>query len=166
MNYFLNLKINDRDENDSVTCKIEDEFNVSSSSVGLANVKKPPFRIDPDQWIALLFDVQPDMKGFFTLNVTCEDKMKHSSWKSIKIYVVTQENKLDIVFDNKKEEIEAKRSEIETIFTTTMGYRCNVEKVVGYDAAAGNSSYNSALSHFIDETKEEAEPVSASVIIA
>lgn len=29
-----------------------------------------------------------------------------------------------------------------------------------------NISYNSALSHFIDETKAEAEPVLANVIIA
>jgi hypothetical protein len=53
------------------------------------------------------------------------------------------------------------------IFTTTMGFRCNVEKVIGYDTGqTGNNSYNSALSHFIDETKEEAEPVLANVIIA
>jgi hypothetical protein len=38
--------------------------------------------------------------------------VKHSSRKAIKIYVVTQENKVDIVFDNKKEDIEAKRSEV------------------------------------------------------
>ena len=48
-----------------------------------------------------------------------------------------------------------------------MGFRCNVEKVIGYDTGqTGNNSYNSALSHFIDETKEEAEPVLANVIIA
>ena len=50
-----------------------------------------------------------------------------------------------------------------------MGFTCNIEKVIGYDIGStqtGNSSYNSALSHFIDETKEEAEPVPASVIIA
>ena len=57
--------------------------------------------------------------------------------------------------------------QIEMIFTTTMGFRCNVEKVIGYDTGqTGNNSYNSALSHFIDETKEEAEPVLANVIIA
>ena len=48
-----------------------------------------------------------------------------------------------------------------------MGFRCNVEKVIGYDSGkTGNNSYNSALSHFIDETKEEAEPALANVIIA
>lgn len=36
----------------------------------------------------------------------------HSSRTPINIYVVAQENKVDIVFDNKKEEIEAKRSEV------------------------------------------------------
>ena len=42
----------------------------------------------------------------------CNFTVKHSSRKAIKIYVVTQENKVDIVFDNKKEDIEAKRSEV------------------------------------------------------
>jgi hypothetical protein len=67
-------KVTDPDENDIVTCKIKDEFTVIQSSVGLADVNKPPFQIDQDQWITLLFTVQTDMKGYFTLNVTCEDK--------------------------------------------------------------------------------------------
>jgi hypothetical protein len=37
--------------------------------------------------------------------------VKHSSRKAIKIYVVTQENKVDIVFDNTQKEVEAGRSE-------------------------------------------------------
>lgn len=50
-----------------------------------------------------------------------------------------------------------------------MGYKCNVEKVLGYEgvgAPVGNNTYNTALSHFIDETKAEPEPVLDSVIIA
>jgi hypothetical protein len=71
---YQNSKITDQDENDAVTCKIEEEFTVSQLSVGLANVNKPPFRIESDQWITLLFTVQPEMKGYFILNVTCQDK--------------------------------------------------------------------------------------------
>ncbi|KAK4025229.1 hypothetical protein OUZ56_014304 [Daphnia magna] len=163
------MTVTDEDDNDVVTCKIEDSFTVSQSSVNLETVIKPPFSISSDYWIVLLFTVQPEMKGYFTLNVTCQDKVMHSSRTPINIYVVAQENKVDIVFDNKKEEIEAKRSEIETIFTETMGYKCNVEKVIGYEGAgapAGNNTYNTALSHFIDETKAEPEPVLDSVIIA
>ncbi|KAI9562557.1 hypothetical protein GHT06_010010 [Daphnia sinensis] len=163
------MTISDEDENDVVTCKIEDSFTVSQSSVNLDTVVKPPFSISSDYWIVLLFTVQPEMKGYFTLNVTCVDKVMHSSQTPINIYVVAQENKVDIVFDNKKEEIEAKRSEIEKIFTETMGYKCNVEKVLSYDgpgAPVGNNTFNTALSHFIDEGKAEPEPVLASVIIA
>lgn len=57
-----------------MTCKIEDSFTVSQSSVNLETVIKPPFSISSDYWIVLLFTVQPEMKGYFTLNVTCQDK--------------------------------------------------------------------------------------------
>ncbi|XP_057368096.1 cadherin-23-like [Daphnia carinata] len=163
------MTITDEDDNDVVTCKIEESFTVSQSSVNLGTVSKPPFSISSDYWIVLEFTVQPEMKGYFTLNVTCLDKVAHSSRTPINIYVVAQENKVDIVFDNKKEEIEAKRSEIEKIFTETMGYKCNVEKVLSYEGVGkpdGNNTFNTALSYFIDVNKTEPEPVLASVIFA
>lgn len=56
-----------------VICKIEERFTISESSVNLPT-GITPFSISADQWIVLLFTVQPDMKGYFTLNVTCLDK--------------------------------------------------------------------------------------------
>ena len=123
----------DQDENDVITCVIEDGFTVSDST--LKNVtKSPPFEIDENQKIKLRFTVQASMKGYFALNVTCTDEgtwiatqsteivnivllsthilAAHSTRAAIKIYVFTKENKVDIVFNNTQAEIEEKRTQV------------------------------------------------------
>lgn len=72
----------DPDENDVVTCRIEDDYTTSDES--LNSVAKPPFSIDANHNVLLEFDVLPNMKGYFTLNVTCTDLGKFEYFHSFK----------------------------------------------------------------------------------
>lgn len=50
------------------------------------------------------------------------ETVMHSSQQEINIYVVAAEHKVDIVFDNKREEIEAMRSEVNVNLKCVSGY--------------------------------------------
>ena len=73
----------DQDENEAITCKIEEQFTASDPT--LDNVIKPPFEIDETQKIKLRFTVQASMKGYFALNVTCTDKGTWNATQSAEI---------------------------------------------------------------------------------
>lgn len=60
----------DPDENDSATCIIKNN-NITASDPSLpTNV---PFTVESPNKILLGFDVQDNMKGYFTFEVTCTD---------------------------------------------------------------------------------------------
>lgn len=64
--------MSDRDENEVIGCAIMDQVDVSDSS--LSNVANQ-FRIENStKNIIIDFDVQSEMKGYFTITVKCQDK--------------------------------------------------------------------------------------------
>lgn len=73
----------DQDENEAITCKIEEQFTASDPT--LDNVIKPPFEIDETQKIKLRFTVLSNMQGYFALNVTCTDKGTWNATQSAEI---------------------------------------------------------------------------------
>lgn len=66
------MKVSDPDLNDELHCDISDEFSYSDES--LSQVSKPFTIQDSTRDVLLNFEVQSNMKGFFTVNVTVEDE--------------------------------------------------------------------------------------------
>ena len=95
----LRLESDDPDLSDLTTYTITSDFTTSDSSI--SDISQPFKLDDPDTASLMLnFDVSESMDGYFDFDITAEDKAKHKSTTSVRIFIIIEDDRVKFVFGN------------------------------------------------------------------
>ncbi|KAF2879824.1 hypothetical protein ILUMI_26351 [Ignelater luminosus] len=156
----LQATATDLDLNDSMKFSME---NLERHGNGLDNINTP-FELhqinDTTVNVLLKFTVQPTMNGQFNFDLKVVDEVNHADVVPVYVYVVSDSSRTAFTFENKLENVVAKRNAIQEILESQLKYTCNIETIQeGVDEkGVPVESLTDVMVHFVDpETKKPIE---------
>ncbi|XP_042871061.1 cadherin-23-like [Penaeus japonicus] len=101
--------------------------------------------------------------GYCTFPINARDKVGQTHFTTAKVYVITNEYQLPVIFNNDNSMVSEKREDIEEIFTSVYQYSCVVDSTSTQTSDSGEEldGKTAVYMHFIDETKNEPVPKDA-----
>ncbi|XP_055551431.1 cadherin-23-like [Wyeomyia smithii] len=145
----------DPDEDDLVT------YSIDASSLEAQGDNLPtspmPFNMGAENGqLSLATQIQSTMKGYYTFTIVATDLVDHTDRASVKIYLITESNRVKFVFLNYKAEVDTPemRSFLEEQLGAHYEMACNIDDVVqgslgGVTRADEDQRVTDVRAHFI-----------------
>lgn len=125
------LEATDPDLDDKISYfLLQETMTVSSSD--LDGVKDTAFRVNYDTGaLTLNFQVQSWMSGYFEFTVEARDLVDHTDTATVKIYVVSESNRVSFTFSNTLEQTRnADQQRLAEIFSDSFGAECVIDDIL------------------------------------
>ncbi|XP_053698518.1 cadherin-23-like [Sabethes cyaneus] len=121
----------DPDEDDVVTYSI-DAASLEAHGNNLPTSPMPFNMGRENGQLSLATQIQNTMKGFYTFTIIATDLVDHTATASVKIYLITESNRVKFVFLNYKTEVDTPeiRNFVKEQFTAYYEMACNIDDVV------------------------------------
>lgn len=104
---------------------------IDATGDNLDEVKDTAFIVDEtDGTIFLNFQMQPSMRGFFEFKVQANDLVNHTDEASVKIYLISDVNRVTFVFTNKIDDFMKIRELLAALFSRAYDSECVIDVIL------------------------------------
>lgn len=151
--------------NDVISYEILEE-SITATGENIQDIKGKAFKIDKKSGELMLnFLPQDNMKGFFEFKVEARDLVGHPDIAKIKIFIVSETNRIKFVLLNNANEVvkNIEANKIAAVLANLYGYDCNIDDILTAEVnGVAQETLTDVRAHFLKDN----EPIEASIIQA
>jgi hypothetical protein len=146
------LEATDPDLEDIVTFQLLKDTIIVSNEEKLSSFKDTAFSVNPNSGaLSLNFRVvSKEMSGFFEFEVEARDLMNHTDTASVKIYIISELNRVPFTFHNTTSEMQnVDRDALVKIFSDHYEASCVIDEITPNTEGGGDSGGSIMRVHFL-----------------
>ncbi|QQP36224.1 Putative LOC100748423, partial [Caligus rogercresseyi] len=154
---FMSVHATDADDQSSLYYSISHDILHSNRSEGIQDIHKPEFIINPETGELLVnFDVQKNMKGFFSFKVRvrdeADDEEHHSDEAEVRVYLLRPDQRVRFVVRSRPSEIRERIEDFAQVLQSVTGALVNVDALLVHKDEQGllDRTKTDVLLHFVD----------------